>query len=521
MTPVNKIRAGHGPLAWQGDGLESADSAIEISSRQETGIAGLDQILGGGLPKDRLYVVEGDPGSGKTTLALQFLLEGRRLGQKCLYVTLSETVEELHDVAASHGWTLDGIDLLELNSIAERLADEANYTVYDPSEVELGETVKLIRAEVERLDPARVALDSVSELKILSHTAVRYRREILALKQFFAGRNCTVLILDDLTTREGEQQLQSIAHGVIRMEREPREYGTTRRQVHIAKMRAVQFTDGRHDFVIRRGGIEVYPRLSTERSSMSARQDLAASGSAELDSLLGGGLDRGSSALLLGPAGCGKTTVCSQYLIAALDRGERVACCLFEESPVTFLKRAEGLGMNFRPHLESGQFALLQMDLANLSPGEFSTRVRRMVEEDNCSILVIDSLNGYLNGMPSERYLLIHMHELLTYLGQNEVATILTLAQHGVVGGSMHAPVDVSFLADTVILLRYFEAAGLVRQAVSVVKKRRGGHERSIRELRITPTGLRVGEVLKDFHGVLTGVPAYRGKSESLLKDEQ
>jgi circadian clock protein KaiC len=500
--------------------LELVNGAVALSSRQETGIAGLDLILGGGLPRDRLFVVEGDPGSGKTTLALQFLLEGRRRGQKCLYVTLSETREELQDVAASHGWTLDGIELLELNSIAARLADEANYTVYHPSEVELGETVKQIRAEVERLDPARVALDSVSELKILSHTAVRYRREILALKQFFAGRKCTVLILDDLTTREGEQQLQSIAHGVIRMEREPREYGTTRRQVHIAKMRAVQFIDGRHDFVIRRGGIEVYPRLSMMNSSTNGQQGLAASGSDELDSLLGGGLDRGSSALLLGPAGCGKTTVCSQYLIAALDRGERAACYLFEESPATFLKRAEGLGMDFRPHLESGRFDLVQMDLGDLSPGEFSARVRRMVEESDGRVIVIDSLNGYLNGMPSERFLLIHMHELLTYLGQKGVATILTLAQHGVVGGSMHAPVDVSFLADTVILLRYFEAAGLVRQAVSIVKKRRGGHERSIRELRITPGGLRVGEVLKDFHGVLTGVPQYHGKGESLLKDE-
>lgn len=489
--------------------------------RQETGIAGLDEILGGGLPSNRLYVVEGEPGSGKTTLALQFLLEGLRLGQKCLYVTLSETLQELHDVAASHGWSLEGLHLLELNSIAERLADEANYTVFHASDVELGETIKRIRSEVERINPDRVALDSVSELKVLSQTSVRYRREILALKQFFAGRECTVLILDDLTTREGEQQLQSIAHGVVRMEREPREYGTTRRQIHIQKMRAVEFTDGRHDFVIKRGGIQLYPRLAVgEDVTLEEEDDVASSGSAELDALLGGGLDRGSSALLMGPAGAGKTTICSQYLISALKRGEHVACYLFEESPATFLKRARGLGMDFRPYRQSGALELVQADLAVLSPGEFSSRVRRAVEERNVRLIVIDSLNGYLNGMPSERYLLIHMHELLTYLGQKSVATILTLAQHGVVGGNMHAPIDVSFLADTVILLRYFEAAGLVRQAVSIVKKRRGGHERSIREMRITPEGLQVGEVLRNFRGVLTGVPEYRGKSDDLLNDK-
>ncbi len=496
--------------------MRTQPAPINRSSRQETGIAGLDEILGGGLPSNRLYVVEGDPGSGKTTLALQFLLEGVRRGQTCLYITLSETVEELRDVAASHGWTLDGLHLLELESIAERLAEEANYTVYHASDVELGETLKRIRAEVERIDPTRVALDSVSELKILSQTSVRYRREILALKQFFAGRKCTVLILDDLTTREGEQQLQSIAHGVIRMEREAREYGTTRRQIHIAKMRAVQFIDGRHDFIIKPGGIELYPRLAPG-SYLVDQGEWAASGSSELDALLGGGLDRGASTLLLGPAGSGKTTICSQYLISALQRGEKVACYLFEESPETFLKRAAGLGMDFLPHLKSGLFDLVQVNLAELSPGEFSSRLRRAVEDRKASLIVIDSLNGYLNGMPSERYLLIHMHELLAYLGRRGVTTILTLAQHGLMGGTMNAPLDLSFLADTVMLLRYFEAGGLVRQAVSIVKRRRGGHERSIREMMITSNGLHVGGVLKNFRGVLTGVPEYRGENDELL----
>ncbi len=499
--------------------METLRAATTSSSRQETGVVGLDEILGGGLPSNRLYVIEGDPGSGKTTLALQFLLEGVRRGQKCLYITLSETLDELRDVAASHGWTLEGLCVLELDKIAEKLAEEANYTVYHASDVELGETLKRIRVEVERTSPARVALDSVSELKILSQTSVRYRREILALKQFFAGRKCTVLILDDLTTFEGEQQLQSIAHGVIRMEREPREYGTTRRQIQIAKMRAVQFADGRHDFVLKKGGIELYPRLSAVGTSVVREGDFIPSGSGELDQLLGGGLDRASSALVLGPAGSGKTTICSQYLNAALQRGEHVACYLFEESRETFLKRAGGLGIDFLPHLESGLFELVQVDLSELSPGEFSSSLRRVVEDRNARLIVIDSLNGYLNGMPSERYLLIHMHELLRYLGRKGVSTILTLAQHGAVGGAMQAPIDVSFLADTVILLRYFEAGGLVRQAVSIVKRRRGGHERSIREIRITSGGVRVGEVLKKFSGVLTGVPEYHGKDAELLDD--
>jgi circadian clock protein KaiC len=490
---------------------------MKTIARQTTGNLGLDEILNGGLPSHRLYVLEGDPGSGKTTLALQFLQEGVRLGQRVLYVTLSETLEELNDVALSHDWTLDGIDLIELNSLSERLEEDANYTVYHPSDVELGETVKRIRAEVERLNPERVALDSVSELKILSQTSVRYRREILGLKQFFAGRNCTVLVLDDRTGAQAEQQLQSIAHGVLRLEREGREYGTTRRQVHIVKMRGVRFQEGRHDFVIRTGGLEIYPRLSASDAAVVKHRGSAKSGSAQLDDLLGGGLDRGSSTLLLGPAGCGKTTMCSHYLLAALKRGENVVCYQFEESRETFLHRSAGFGMDFEPYVESGKFELVQVDIGELSPGEFSSRVRRAVEQNKATFVVIDSLNGYLNGMPSERFLLIHMHELLTYLGQKGVVTLLTIAQHGMMGSSMQSPVDVSFLADTVILLRFFEAAGSVRQAISVVKKRRGAHERTLREMKIGPAGMQIGDILQEFQGVLTGVPRYRGKDERLL----
>jgi circadian clock protein KaiC len=497
--------------------LNGPEAPKKNIARQTTGIAGLDEILNGGLPSDRLYVVEGDPGSGKTTLALQFLREGARLGQRVLYVTLSETLDELTDVALSHNWTLDGIDLIELSSLSEQLEEEANYTVYHPSDVELGETVKRIRAEVERLNPERVALDSVSELKILSQTSVRYRREILGLKQFFVGRKCTVLVLDDRTAPHGEQQLQSIAHGVIRLEREGREYGTTRRQVHVVKMRGVRFREGQHDFVVRTGGLELYPRLSFADGPPIGHGGTAESGSSQLDNLLGGGLDRGSSNLVLGPAGCGKTTMCSHYLLAALKRGENVACYQFEESRETFLHRSAGFGMDFEPYIASGHLELVQVDIGELSPGEFSSQVRRAVEQNKSTFVVIDSLNGYLNGMPSERFLLIHMHELLSYLGQKGVVTLLTIAQHGMLGTAMQSPVDVSFLADTVILLRFFEAAGSVRQAISVVKKRRGAHERTLREMKIGPTGMQIGEVLQDFQGVLTGVPRYRGKDERLL----
>ncbi len=487
--------------------------------RITTGIASLDHILRGGLPEHRLYVIEGDPGAGKTTLALQFLMEGARLGERGLYVTLSETAYELQEVAASHGWSLDGIDLLELDTLAKRLQEEANYTVYHPADVELGETVQHIRAEVERLKPTRVALDSVSELKVLSETNARYRREILALKQFFAHQKCTVLVLDDRTTREGEQQLQSIAHGLIRMERHAREYGDTRRQIHIVKMRGVLFRDGLHDFTINTGGIVIYPRLSAVEHPKEHNTATIKSGLKELDRLLGPGVDRGSSLLVIGPAGCGKTTICTQFILAALARGEAVSCFLFEESKTTFCLRAAGLGLHIDAYVSSGLLEITEIDLAVLSPGEFADRVRRAVEHSNVSIVLIDSLNGYMSAMPSERSLLIQVHELLAYLSQQGVVTLLVLAQHGMIG-HMQSPIDVSFLADTVILLRFFEAQGEIRQAVSVVKKRRSAHERTIRELRLGPVGVHVGKPLREFEGVLTGVPKYHGTAAPLLTGE-
>lgn len=498
--------------------MKITESKSQQRARQTTGVPGLDDVLRGGLPRRRFYLLEGEPGAGKTTIALQFLLEGVRLGETVLYITLSETEEELHDVADSHGWALDGVHLLELNALSDRFQNDSTYTVYHPSDVELGETIRLIRKEVERLNPARLVIDSVSELKILSDTVLRFRREMLALKQFFSGRKCTVMVLDDRAPSEDDHRLLSIAHGVIRLEREAREYGNFRRQVHVVKMRGVQFREGRHDFVINSGGVEIYPRLSAAALTNGVGDEgPAASGSPELDTLLGGGLDRGSSTLLLGPAGCGKTTLCSQFLLEALNRGETVAAWLFEESRNTFLRRAEGFGFDFEPHLESGKFALHQVDVSELSPGEFANRVRSMVEERQARLVLIDSLNGYLSGMPSERFLMIHMHDLLTWLGSNGVATIITIAQHGMMGSSMQTPIDVSFLADTVILLRFFEAGGEVRQAISVVKRRRGAHERTLREFQLGPKGGRIGEVLREFEGVLTGVPKYSGRDSKLL----
>jgi circadian clock protein KaiC len=499
---------------------EATEAPVLEVDRRRTGIAGLDSILRGGLPASRLYVIEGEPGSGKTTLAMQFLLEGIARGETALYVTLSETADELTQVAESHGWSLKGIHLLELGALGERLGDGFDYTVFHPADVELQETVKRVQAEVERLKPHRVVLDSVSELKILAETNARYRREILGVKQFFAGRGCTVLILDDRVNQDQQQQLQSIAHGVIRMNRDRREYGDTRRQVLIVKMRGVRFHDGMHDCNIRTGGLEVYPRLEVAGKEQPDSNNAVLSGVPELDVLLGGGLDHGTSALVIGPAGCGKTTLCSQYAMAALMRGEHVACFMFEESRRTLLDRTSGMEMDFEPYLKSGQLELNQVDPSSFSPGEFAHRVCRSVEDKHASLVLIDSLNGYLNAMPSERSLVIQMHELLSYLGQKGVLTMLVMAQHGMLGPSMQTPIDVSFLADTVVLLRFFEASGEVRQAISVVKKRRTAHERTIREMRLTSTGVVVGEPLREFQGVLTGVPRYRGTETPLLKKD-
>lgn len=481
---------------------------IELPARLvATGIAGFDDILGGGFTPNRLYLIEGDPGSGKTTLALQYLLEGRRLGERGLYVTLSETKAELDGVAASHGWTLDGINVCELIPSEENLLPEAQSRMFHPSEVELSETTRAVLEEVNRLQPTRVVFDSLSEMRLLAQNPLRYRRQILALKQFFSGRRCTVLLLDDRTSDTLDLQLHSLAHGVVTLQQLAPEYGAERRRLRVVKLRGSKFRGGFHDFSIVRGGLEVYPRLVASEHRPGFLSGQLASGVPQIDALLGGGFDYGTSALLIGPAGSGKSSLALQYVFAAAERGERGVVYTFDESIMTLLARMDGMGINLRPHLESGRIQVHQVDPAELSPGEFGHRVRQAVETQQARVVVIDSLNGYMNAMPEEQFLTIQLHELLTYLGQQGVVTLLVVAQHGLLGSGMHTPVDASYLADSVVLFRYYEALGRIHRAISVIKKRSGAHEDTLRELRLTSQGIWVGEPLTGYQGVLTGVP--------------
>ena len=488
-------------------------------ARMATGNQALDDILNSGLPANRLYLVEGDPGTGKTTLALQFLIEGARRGEPVLYVTLSETKEELIAVAQSHGWSLDAVSIYELIPPEESLKTETQYTIFHPSEVELGDTTKAVIDEVERIQPRRVVFDSLSEMRLLARDPLRYRRQILALKQFFAGRQCTVLLLDDRTSTVGDLQVQSIAHGVLMLEHLAMDYGSERRRLRVINLRGSRFRGGFHDFNIHTGGIEVYPRLVAADYRRDFTRETISSNVPRLDILLGGGLDRGTSTLLMGPAGVGKSSLATQFAASATNRGDKSATFIFDEGVNIYLTRAAGLGIDLRADVEAGRVIVQQVDPAELSPGEFAYRVRLAVERDQARVVVIDSLNGYLQAMPDERFLTVQMHELLTYLNQQGVVTMVVMGQHGFMGSAMGTPVDVSYLADTVILLRYFEAEGSVRRAISVIKKRTGYHENTIRELRMSSEkGIEVGETLTEFHGVLTGVPVYSGKRGLISK---
>ena len=481
----------------------------KIAPKAGTGVEGLDGLLRGGLTPDRLYLVEGVPGSGKTTLALQFLLEGARNGEPVLYITLSESEEELRSVAASHGWSLDRIALRELVPSEESLQPDQQYTMFHPSEIELGEATRQLLAEVDRLKPKRVVFDSLSELRLLAGNPLRYRRQILALKQYFAGRRCTVMLLDDLTSSDKDLQVQSIAHGVLRLEQMYPEYGNERRRLLVVKYRGVGFRGGYHDYIIQKGGLRVFPRLEPNEHPLGPSHAKLPSGLDELDALLGGGVERGTSTLIVGAAGSGKSSLASQFAVAAAARGEKAAMFMFDEAVETMLTRSDGLNMRLRHHVREGDVTIRQVDPAELSPGEFAHAIGEAVVARGATVVVIDSLNGYLNAMPEERFLIIQLHELLTYLGQANVATILIAAHQGLIGSQMLTPVDASYLADSVILMRYFEAAGEVRQAISVMKKRGGRHERTIREFRMQDGSISVGPPLRDFRGVLTGVPTF------------
>ena len=477
-----------------------------------TGIEGLDDILCGGLTPHRLYLIEGVPGAGKTTFAMQYLLEGARRGESVHYVTLSETEDELRAMSASHGWNLEGVSIRELVPPEDTLQPAEQYTMFHPAEVELSETTRTILGDVERLKPSRLAFDSLSELRLLAGDALRYRRQLLALKQFFRGRHCTVLLLDDLTAPERDLQIQSIAHGVVLLEQLVPEYGTDRRRLRVLKHRGRRFRGGFHDYAIETGGLRVFPRLVAAEHRTAGTVEKFSSGIAQLDTLLGGGLEAGTSTLIVGAAGTGKSSIAAQFVHAAALRGQRSAMFIFDESKNTLLSRMTGLGVNLRQHVDNGTVSVRQVDPAELTPGEFAWTIRREVEESQAKIVVIDSLNGYLNAMPGERFLTIHLHELLMFLGEKGVATILIGAHQGMMG-PMVTPVDASYLADAVLLLRYFEARGEIRQAISVMKKRGGKHERTIRDFALESDGIQVGSPLRGFRGVLTGVPVETGST--------
>jgi circadian clock protein KaiC len=474
--------------------------------RTDTGVGGLNDILSGGLPARQMYLIEGQPGTGKTTLAMQFIAAGMRIGEKGLYITLSESQSELEASAASHGWNRDEIPVAEFIPAEASLSPEQQYTVFHPSEVELAETVQKLTGLIEREKPDRLVIDSLSELRLLAADTMRYRRQLLALKHFFLGRDTTVLLLDDRSAEGSDMQLQSIAHGVIRLEKVQRTYGVTRRQVEVMKLRGSAYREGLHDYTIARGGVVIYPRLVASEHDTSFDGERITSSLPKLDAMFGGGINRGSSTLLIGPSGSGKSTLAMLFANAAAKRGNRAIVYAFDEVLRTAQDRAEGLGLDVRKEIAKGSLAMSQVNPAELSPGEFIWQIRRDVEEKDTRVVVIDSLNGFLMSMPGERDLTLHLHELLAFLNQKGVVTFLIFTQHGLVGG-MQTEVDVSYLSDTVVLLRYFEAAGEIRQVISVIKQRVGQHERTLRELRMSPRGVEIGEPLSSFKGVLTGIP--------------
>jgi circadian clock protein KaiC len=490
----------------------------DLSDNASSGISGLDDITSGGFERDRVYLLEGSPGTGKTTASMNFLLAGAEAGERPLYISLAETEEEIHANARNHGWDLRGIELFELVPPENLLDENQQQSLLYSSDLELGETTRMIFEAAEKYKAHRVVIDSLSEIRLLAQSSLRYRRQVLALKHYFARNGATVLLLDDLTAESTDKTVHSVAHAVIRLEELAPEYGAERRRLRVIKYRGRKFRGGYHDYTIKMGGLEVYPRLvAAEHRSKFDRSPIS-SGNGELDSLLGGGVERGSSALILGPAGTGKSLFAITFAVAAMKRGEKAALFIFDEELGLLYDRMNAIGIDLEAYIASGKLTVVQVDAAELSPGEFSSKVRQCVDEHQIKTIVIDSLNGYQAAMPEENFLILHIHELLQYLNRQGATTLLTVAQHGLVG-EMKAPVDITYLADTVILLRYFEAVGRVRRAVSVIKKRAGNHEKTIRDYDITSNGLTVGDPLEGFHGVLRGVPNFVGQEGRLMGD--
>ena len=482
-----------------------------------TGIGGFDEILAGGLPRNRLYLLEGAPGTGKTTLGMQFLLAGVAAGEPGMYITFSETSEELHAVAESHGWPIAGITLCDMGAIEPQLGPEAQTTLFHPADLELNQTTQLLFEQIDRVNPLRVVFDTVSEVRTLAQTAARYRRHLLLLKHFFSRRKNTVIFLDDLIASDNDMQMHSIVHGVFRLEKYRADFGAERRQINIGKLRGVRFVGGNHDYTIERGGLQIYPRLIAAEQSVPWQRKQLVSGIVGLDQLLGGGLDRGTSNLFMGPAGSGKSTLAFQYAIETAKGGEAVAMFVFDETLETLFARVSALGMDPRPYIDQGLMHIQTVDPAELSPGQFTDVIRRAVQERGARLVVIDSLNGYLHATPMAQHVVLQLHELLSYLGRRGVTTILVLTQQGMMG-AMQSPIDLTYLSDTILLTRYFEAYGAVRKAATVLKKRSGAHETSIREFTIkNGVGIQMGAALGKFQGILTGVPKYVGESEEML----
>lgn len=482
-----------------------------------TGVQGLDEALAGGLPRNRLYLLEGGAGSGKTTLALQFLLEGVRRGEPVLYVVLAETAEEVRQAAESHGWSFDGVKVFEAAPPEDAAEADEQYTVFHPSEVELNETTKTVLEEIERVKPVRLVFDSITGLRLLAQTPLRFRQQILSLKRALAPRGCTTLLVDDAGSQTRDLQLRSIVHGIITLERVAPRYGAVRRHVEVAKLRGVRYRTGYHDFAIQTGGVVVYPRIVMAEHRRAFVPEVVPSGLAGLDGLLGGGLTRGTNTVIMGPSGVGKSSLATQYAVAAAGRGEHAVVYTFDETLQTYFLRSAGMGLDLQGHADAGRIDVRQVDPAELSQGEFAHGLRQAVEQSEARVVVIDSLNGYINALPDKDLLTVQMHELLTYLDQRGVLTLLVLAQHGLVGGELEAPTDLSYLADAALLLRFFEAAGEVRRAIAVIKKRTGTHEHTIRELHLGAGRIEVGDSLHEFQGVLTGTPWFVGKGERLL----